>query len=272
MPLETQQRVALAPAPAFASADAPAPAFPSATAPAAAQAQVPAPVMVPPSLPVLPVLQVFARAPVPGQCKTRLIRAVGTAAAAAELHQRLVRHCLRAADAWQRATPDARVELWCAPDIDHPFFAACARDFNIALKPQTGTDLGARMWLALCGALVRGERPVLIGTDCPWLTGDSISAAFAALDGAAAVFAPAHDGGYVLTGLARAMPELFAGIPWSTGNVMTATRQAASRLNRVGRPARLAELPALHDIDTPADLARLQRDPQLAHLLEGLTP
>lgn len=222
-----------------------------------------------PVLPVLPVLQVFARAPVPGQCKTRLIPAVGTATAAAQLHQRLVRHCLRAANAWQRATPHARVELWCAPDIDHPFFAACAREFDIALKPQTGADLGARMWLALCGALVRGERPVLIGTDCPWLTGDSINAAFAALDGADAVFTPAHDGGYVLTGLARAVPELFAGMPWSTSNVMAATRRAASR---TGAVVRLTELPALHDIDTPADLARLQRDPQLAHLLDQLTP
>ena len=215
----------------------------------------------------LPVLQVFARAPVPGQCKTRLIPALGAATAAAELHQCLVRHCLRAADAWQRATPHARVELWCAPDIEHPFFAACAQDFNISLKPQTGPDLGARMWLALCGALARGERPVLIGTDCPWLDGNHISAAFTALEHAAAVFIPAHDGGYVLTGLARALPELYAGIAWGTGNVMAATREAAAR---IGASARLATLPPLHDIDTPADLARLLRDPQLADLLEGL--
>lgn len=222
----------------------------------------------PDALTVQPVLQVFARAPVPGQCKTRLIPAVGSAAAAAELHQRMVRHCLRAADVWQRATPHARVELWCAPDTGHRFFSACARDFNIEIKSQTGADLGARMWLALCGALARGERPVLIGTDCPWLTADSISAACAALDGADAVFVPAHDGGYVLTGLARALPELFAGIAWGTSTVMAATRQAATR---IGTAARLTELPALHDIDTSADLARLQRDPHLAHLSEGLT-
>ncbi len=262
MPPETQQRAVGAPeSPALLTGLPGLPAMPGSPAQPAQPAQT-----------IEPVLQVFARAPVPGQCKTRLVPAVGTATAAAELHQRLVRHCLRAADAWQRATPHARVELWCAPDIDHPFFAACARDFNIALKPQTGTDLGARMWLALCGALVRGERPVLIGTDCPWITGDSISAAFAALDGADAVFAPAHDGGYVLTGLARAVPELFAGMPWSTSNVMAATRRAASDRSHAGRPVRLAELAPLHDIDTPADLARLQRDPQLAHLLDELTP
>lgn len=252
MPLEKQQRAAPAPAPAF----------PSATAPATAQA--PAPVMVPPALPVL---QVFARAPVPGQCKTRLIPALGAATAAAELHQRLVRHALRAAEAWRSTTPNARVELWCAPDTEHPFFAACARECTLALEPQTGPDLGARMWLALCGALARGERPVLIGTDCPWLDGNHISAAFTALEHAAAVFIPAHDGGYVLTGLARALPELFAGIAWGTGNVMAATRDAAAR---IGASAALTTLPALHDLDTPADLARLQHDPQLAFLLEGL--
>ncbi len=217
------------------------------------------------------VLQVFAKAPVPGQCKTRLIPALG-AAGAARLHERLVRHRLETACAWrqsarhsaQQGAAAGRIELWCAPDPQHAFFAACAKEFNVTLQQQTGPDLGARMWLALCGALARGERPVLIGADCPWLGQEHISAAFAALDQADAVYTPAHDGGYVLTGLARAVPELFAGIAWGTGKVMAATRKAAARTH-----TRVAELDALHDLDTPADLARLKADPQLAALLDG---
>ena len=210
------------------------------------------------------VLQVFAKAPVAGACKTRLIPALG-AQGAATLHQRLVRHRLEAARVWQRATQNARVELWCAPDTVHPFFADCARDYGVTLHQQTGPDLGARMWLALCGAVAKSERPVLVGTDCPWLTLDDLAAAFAALDSADAVFAPALDGGYVLVGLTRAVPELFAGILWGTNKVMAATRAAAKRTH-----TRLVELRTLPDLDTPADLALLKRDAPFASLMEGL--
>ena len=215
-----------------------------------------------------PVLQVFARAPVPGQCKTRLIPALG-AEGAARLHERLVRHRLAMAQAWrqtaQQSEPEARVELWCAPDTHHVFFGTCATEFGVTLKTQTGADLGARMWLALCGALACGERPVLIGADCPSLDVDDVSAAFRALDGADAVYAPAHDGGYVLTGLARAVPELFAGIEWGSSRVMATTRKAAARTR-----THLALLRTLHDLDTPSDLARLTSEPRFATLLEGL--
>ena len=210
------------------------------------------------------VLQVFAKAPVTGACKTRLIPALG-AQGAATLHQRLVRHRLEAASVWQRATQGARVELWCAPDTAHSFFADCARDYGVTLHQQTGPDLGARMWLALCGAVAKGERPVLVGTDCPWLTLDDLAAAFKALDSTDAVVAPAHDGGYVLVGLKRAVPELFAGVAWGTDSVMAATRAAAKRVH-----VTLAELRTLPDLDTPADLVRLKTDPQFASLLEGL--
>ena len=218
---------------------------------------------------MIPVLQIFAKAPVAGQCKTRLIPALG-AQGAAQLHERLVRHQLTTAQQWRHTAramcSTARIELWCAPDVHHPFFAACTQQFGVTLRTQTGPDLGARMWLALCGALARGARPVLTGTDCPWLNADDINAAFAALDNADAVYAPVHDGGYVLTGLARAVPELFANIAWGTSRVMAATSAAAQHTRR---PTRLAQLRTLHDVDTPADLARLKADKSLAHLLEG---
>ena len=211
-----------------------------------------------------PVLEVFARSPVPGACKTRLIPVLG-AEGAATLHARLVHHCLRVAQEWSKSTPDARIELWCAGEPAHPFFAECVRDFGVVLREQTGEGLGARMWLALCGALVAGELPVLIGTDCPWLRRDDIAEAFEQLRYADAVFGPAEDGGYVLTGLKRAVPELYAAIPWGSGKVMSATHRAAIRVQ-----ANLSALRKLPDIDTPEDIKRLAADPQLAHLLEGL--
>lgn len=187
---------------------------------------------------------VFARAPEPGQVKTRLIPAVGADGAAA-LHRRLVeqqleRLCVEAV---------ATVELWTTPDADHPFFAQLTRRWPIERHPQQGEDLGARMQHAAEQALTRANAVILIGTDCPALDADYIRTASTGLRTADAVLGPALDGGYVLLGLRRTDPLLFTDIPWGTGRVAALTRQ---RLTRLGW--RLAELPALADIDRPEDL------------------
>src|SRR2546427_314848 len=85
-------------------------------------------------------VMVFARAPTPGEAKTRLIPALGAAGAAA-LHRRLVMHCLGAATDAQLGP----VELWCAPDAGDPFFRECERRFGVSLRSQGQGDLGTRM-------------------------------------------------------------------------------------------------------------------------------
>lgn len=200
---------------------------------------------------------VFAKAPVAGQVKTRLASVLGAEGAAA-LHAGLVRHALSTA----RDASPGRVELWCAPDEMHPFFAQCATGFGVELHRQRGADLGARMAAAFEGALAAGRPLVLIGSDCPALTPAHLQAAAASLASHDAVFAPAEDGGYVLVGLSRAVPGLFEGIEWSTAGVMSATRE---RLRAAG--ARWQELPSLWDIDRPEDYARLQREGLLQEAL-----
>ena len=103
---------------------------------------------------------------------------------------------------------------------------------------------------ALHSALAGGSRAILIGTDCPVLDVDYLAQAVAALDDHAAVFGPAEDGGYVLVGLAHPV-DAFSGIPWSSAGTMAATR---SKLT--AQRVRWRELPALWDVDSPADLAR----------------
>jgi glycosyltransferase A (GT-A) superfamily protein (DUF2064 family) len=99
---------------------------------------------------------------------------------------------------------------------------------------------------------------LLMGTDAPALDAARLHAAAAALQQHAAVFVPAHDGGYALVGLRGAdaapalLAALFAGMHWSTPQVMAHTR---ARLAAVG--VAHAELPAVHDIDEPADLQHL---------------
>ena len=206
-------------------------------------------------------LMVFARAPVAGECKTRLIPALG-ADGAAQLQRNLSRHVLGVASAWRAGHADAKVELWCAPGAQHPFFTECARDFGVALRAQAGGDLGARMWLALADALRAGRLPVLVGTDCPWLDAAALDALFAALARHDCAFIAAEDGGYVAVGIARALPELFAGVTWGGRHVM---RQTRGRAHRVG--ATLSETGRLPDVDVPADLVRLRAHENLAHLV-----
>lgn len=192
-------------------------------------------------------IQIFAKAPLPGLAKSRLIPAVG-AERAASLQAAFIRHTLATT-----ATMSMTTELWCTPDPLHPAFTAAAREFTVNLYPQEGEDLGARMHHAFESGLSRGGPVVLIGTDCPQLTVQDLQEAFAALgNGIDAVLGPAADGGYYLIGLHRPQPQLFVEMAWSNPNVLHETR---SRLDAAG--LRWHELRVLHDIDTPADLIHL---------------
>ncbi len=190
---------------------------------------------------------VLARAPVPGVAKTRLIPALGPDSAA-RLHARLVERTLATAC----AAGIGPVELCCAPDVTHPFFAACAARFGVALTAQGAGDLGERMDRALAVDLPA----VLVGSDCAVMTPDYLRAGSDALrDGCDLAFGPAEDGGYVLVAAGRMRPGLFEGIPWGGPAVMAAQR---SRLRALG--LRWSELPPLWDVDRPDDLERLRRE------------
>jgi rSAM/selenodomain-associated transferase 1 len=200
--------------------------------------------------PVRTRIAVFAKAPIERSVKTRLAPALGPAGAA-RLHADLVRRTLATAvDAGV-----GEVELWCAPDAAHPFFADCARDFGVALREQVAGDLGARMAWAFRCALGDNAALVLVGSDCPVLTPGLLREAAAALATHDVVVAPAEDGGYVLVGLARADPGIFSGIAWGGGEVMAETRR---RLEETG--TRWKELETLWDIDRPEDYARFARE------------
>jgi rSAM/selenodomain-associated transferase 1 len=197
-------------------------------------------------------LLILAKAPIPGRVKTRLAGRLG-ARGAAMLYRRLLDRTLRIAHV-ARLCP---IELWCAPDTRHGFFAACRREYGARLRRQCAGDLGRRMNQALSQTLAAGHPAVLIGGDCASLGEAELRAAFSLLAaGHEAVLGPAADGGYVLIGLNRPCPTLFRGIAWSTPTVLAATRR---RLRRAGMG--WVELPPGWDVDTPADLRRLRRSP-----------
>jgi uncharacterized protein len=190
---------------------------------------------------------IFARAPVPGACKTRLIPSVGAQGAA-----RVQRNLLEITLETTVASGLAPVELWCEPDCRHPFLQRCRSQYGIRLRRQPAGDLGRKMSEALRRSLRECAYAILVGTDCPALaTVDLENALYALQSGSKAVYQPSDDGGYVLVGARQPEPRLFHGIAWGGPTVMADTRR---RLARVGQP--WTELPTLWDLDTADDLRR----------------
>lgn len=181
---------------------------------------------------------VFAKAPVPGQAKTRLIPRLG-AWRAARLHARLIRDTIELA----LAARCGAVELHGTRP--HSFF----RDLKVCFRLQRGRDLGERMYQALA----RARRPaILIGTDCPALTPADLRRALRWLHiGYDAVLAPAEDGGYALIGAKRAQHDWFKGIEWGGPSVYAET---AKKLEGW----RWRTLRRVWDVDRPEDVARLR--------------
>ncbi len=189
---------------------------------------------------------VFARAPVAGATKTRLIPAIG-AERAARLHAHLIDRTLAAS----RQCAPARVTLFVHGDLELPALVELARRHAVPISLQVGADLGARMHSALAHLLGIFSCAIVIGTDNLNLGSDLLQSAADALEQADAVVQPALDGGYTLIGLNRPCAALFRDIRWGTAEVLAVTR---ARADDAG--LRLHELPPTWDLDTPADLQR----------------
>lgn len=186
---------------------------------------------------------IFAKAPVPGQAKTRLAPLLGSEGAADLAKRMLVETCREAA-----AVDGALVELCTTPAPSSPEWGGLIPPEVDVVSDQGGGDLGERLYRAAERALNAGDPVVLIGTDCPELDRIRISAARSALSANDAFLHPAADGGYVLLALKRNSPMLFAAIDWSSAKV---TEQTIARLQELGW--RYAVGDTLRDIDTPED-------------------
>ncbi len=197
---------------------------------------------------------VFAKAPVAGLAKTRLIAALG-AQGAAKLAQQLLEHAL---DQTVQAHAGA-VELCVTPDPHHPALLALSQQHRVALTAQGDGDLGDRMHRVFERVLQTHSAALLMGTDAPALDSAMLKKALAALATHDAVFVPALDGGYALVGLRRPCAALFHHMVWSTATVMQETRRRATQAH-----VHWHELPPVNDIDEPADLVHVPpawRDP-----------
>jgi len=193
-------------------------------------------------------LIVFAKAPVPGQVKTRLCPPL-TPDEAASLHGSFV------LDALERSRVLNKVDrfLACDPSSDHVFFKIMEERQGVRLTDQVGQDLGAKMSHACAEAFACGYRRVLIvGSDLPTLQPSVYAHTLELLAGHDLVLGPAQDGGYYLIALTRPLPDLFVGIPWSSDQVLTLTQRKADAMALT-----TALLPPCRDVDRIEDVLAL---------------
>lgn len=185
-----------------------------------------------------PQLVLFARYPIPGECKTRLIPAVGPEGAAA-IHRQLTERTvaiLRQADApvtiATTGADTAAFEAWLGSGLEY--------------VPQAEGELTARLL-----AFVPRAPVIFFGADTPDLSVEIVRAAIAGLDTHRVVIGPAEDGGYYLIAMREARSGLFTDMEWSTAEVLPETLR---RLDALGIEPLL--LPTLADCDRPEDLAK----------------
>lgn len=193
-------------------------------------------------------LIIFVKAPLPGQCKTRLIPFL-SAEQASEFYKSLLTTC------FDNITPlentDIAIHIW--PETSHPFIQKLGRIYCASLHTQKGDNLGDRMHNALQLSLQTYKKSVLIGSDCPVLDQAYIDKAFNALDQHDMVLGPAEDGGYVLIGATKIETKLFARINWGTASVL---KQSLKNSKLAFYKTHL--LNTLWDIDTPEDYIQYQ--------------
>ena len=198
-------------------------------------------------------LVIFAKAPLPGQVKTRLIGTISPEEAA-ELYICFLRDTFATMQEVQEEREHVSLVLCYAPADEIEAFEAADLD-GCLLLAQTGDDLGERLKNCCADLFQFGfNSVVIIGADSPTLPTEIILDAFTQLDhNIDAVVGPASDGGYYLIGIKSMHEKLFANINWSESSVFADTITALQSLH-----LQFKTLPIWDDIDTPQDLAKLQ--------------
>jgi len=189
-----------------------------------------------------PAICVFAKPPVPGEAKTRLIPALGEKQAAA-LAEAFLRDTLKVLERFGRAETVVAVT---AP-FDREYMRAC----EVWVQPEGGLDV--RLETILRRALVEHAIAFAIGADSPGLPVLCLDQARQQLESHDIVLGPSTDGGFYLIGVKQCPPGLLEGIEWSRP---TTLHQTVFRLRRQGFSVAL--IPEWFDVDTAEDLSRLE--------------
>jgi len=219
----------------------------------------------------VPAIIVMAKAPRPGEAKTRLTPPLTSEAAAS------LAACLFADTVALALGVGAAVVVAYAPadgraPLEESLFAASGEESpgRVLWIEQRGEGLGERLDGVVARASSRGFGPLLlVGADSPTLPPAFLAAALEGLGRGRADVAlgAAEDGGYYAVGVRRPVQGLFDSVEWSTPRAYAQTARNALRLN-----LRLSELPPWYDVDAPADLARLRAELDADEAARGRAP
>lgn len=197
---------------------------------------------------------IMARAPRPGEAKTRLEPLLGPDGCA-RLQAALLCHTAH----WAVSAATHTCVAFSPSDARAEIARHVPR--SAVLFAQREGDLGTRLAHASGHAFARLGGPLcVIGTDAPLLGPVHVRAARRELRaGWEACIVPALDGGYALIALARRAPEAFDLPPdaWGGPDVLALTMHA---LHRARLSCRLLE--PVGDLDTPDDALALRADPR----------
>ncbi len=189
-------------------------------------------------------LVVFAKNPISGKVKTRLIPGISSDGAA-ELYKAFI---LDTINKINRLKCRKASIAYTPHGAERAFRKLAGR--SIILLPQKGRNLGERMKNAFIHSFAEGaKRVVIIGTDSPTLPISLIQKAFDVLKKTPIVIGPTFDGGYYLIGLSRPNYKIFNGIKWSTSMVFD---QTLSKIKASEK--QLCVLPPWYDVDTSDNL------------------
>ena len=191
------------------------------------------------------VLYIAAKAPRPGEVKTRLAAAIGDAAATGLYGAFLRDLAIRFPHAAWFVTPAA---AWRRET--RSYIAPAAR----VLGQPRGSWTERQRALFREAAMRGEERVVLIASDSPQIREEVVAEAFARLERDDLVLGPVLDGGYYLIGM-RGWHDVLAGLRMSTGVVLSELVQKA---RRQGLTVSLLE--PTYDVDEIADLELLELD------------
>jgi uncharacterized protein len=219
---------------------------------------------------VIPVVVlVVAKAPVPGQAKTRLAAGVGDRTAADIAAAAL----LDTLDAVADAPVAARV-VAITGSLDDARAAEEIRwrlaDFTVV--PQRGVDFAERLANAhVDAAAAAGGLPVLqIGMDTPQVTGQLLADCARELLATDAVLGPAQDGGWWALGVTdAASADCLRAVPMSQADTGAVTLAAL-----VDTGLDVSLVPILADVDTLDDVDAVRRqcgpDSRFARATQGM--
>ncbi len=208
---------------------------------------------------------IICKAPRAGASKTRLIPALGAQRAAA-LSRAFLVDLATTIDSVGEAVGALGYAVCSPASAAEQLAAFLPASFGYLI--ETDAVLGNVLDRATAALLARGhDGVILVNGDSPTLPADLLCEAVEALrrPGGRVIFGPALDGGYTLVGLKARAPDLFADIPWSTVDVLSAS---LARAASAGLPTML--LDPWYDVDDEESLALLRAEIN-GDRVEGLT-